>query len=690
MVLALLVCLSLIFTSAQVYRINTAAARVQDIADAAALAAENEVAEYVLVARVCDALVLSMTLTALVSFALGLVALCVPATGGMSVKLIDVGKAVIKARDGFSDRATQGLEALQKALPFLAAANAAAVAVENGAGENRSSYIAMAVLVPGTGEPLTVEAAKGAEDVEEAVDEGKDEIRDQSIEAEGLAEEANLAKEAAFERDCGDNPSYCLYERAKALAGLSGDSNPLYRSVDAWSFKVPLERAKAYYQRRLAIESPADGSAREGARSALRKRLYRYAVSLLKQGYVVDTEEEFRCNFPRLPRNADQVRGTELYGESVYPITRTEAGNTLMHAWSGCPSATGIIGHESIRDLERNNYLTCPDCEFTASSMGSVAAASSSIENGFEYHYRAIAEEAELYEEAREELDSQKNSVQRKVQKILDEIEDALKSAAGKRISVKPPGSMGAVALAADLSSSTPSSGLGSSFVQGRHELGPRAAVAGATLLADDQNEGSTVISSLLDGFDAQDNVAVGALQCVLGCWSAVLTAYTKGQQALVEGLSNGLSQIPLASQSGLGDWAAEKVMDTIQKAGLQPAKVESLKPVLVSTGSVVAKDQGQFAVAYRQVKERSKLLSGSSADVFSTVLSKVEQQAVAALGAEYTIATVEPLGELGPSLPLTLTLPEPLQNAGKGLVDSLIARLRILVVNATGVSSWG
>ena len=35
MVLALLVCLSLIFTAAQVYRVNTASARVQDVADAA-------------------------------------------------------------------------------------------------------------------------------------------------------------------------------------------------------------------------------------------------------------------------------------------------------------------------------------------------------------------------------------------------------------------------------------------------------------------------------------------------------------------------------------------------------------------------------------------------------------------------------------------------------------------------------
>ena len=51
MVLSLLITLALVFTAAQVYRINSASAEVQDVADAAALAAENQVAEYMIVAR---------------------------------------------------------------------------------------------------------------------------------------------------------------------------------------------------------------------------------------------------------------------------------------------------------------------------------------------------------------------------------------------------------------------------------------------------------------------------------------------------------------------------------------------------------------------------------------------------------------------------------------------------------------
>ena len=52
------------------------------------------------------------------------------------------------ARDALSQKACEGLGALQRALPFLAAANGAAVAAANGEG---SGYAAMALLLPGDG-----------------------------------------------------------------------------------------------------------------------------------------------------------------------------------------------------------------------------------------------------------------------------------------------------------------------------------------------------------------------------------------------------------------------------------------------------------------------------------------------------------------------------------------------------------
>ena len=53
MVLALLISISLIFAAARVYEINSCSSRVQEVADAAALAAENTVGEFYLVAGIC-------------------------------------------------------------------------------------------------------------------------------------------------------------------------------------------------------------------------------------------------------------------------------------------------------------------------------------------------------------------------------------------------------------------------------------------------------------------------------------------------------------------------------------------------------------------------------------------------------------------------------------------------------------
>ena len=75
MVFALLITLSLIFTGAQVYDVESKSAHFQNVADAAALAAENEIAEFYIVVRLCDALVLTMSLTGIATMGLGVAAL---------------------------------------------------------------------------------------------------------------------------------------------------------------------------------------------------------------------------------------------------------------------------------------------------------------------------------------------------------------------------------------------------------------------------------------------------------------------------------------------------------------------------------------------------------------------------------------------------------------------------------------
>ena len=267
MAVALLVTLSLLFSAAQVYRIHAAGSEVQEVADAAACAALNPVAEFMVAVRVADAAVLSLTLLGDIAYGAGVVALCVPPAAELGSQLVSAGQKVLKARDALSQKACEGLGALQRALPFLAAANGAAVAAANGEG---SGYAAMALLLPGEGSSIASGASAVEESMEEAVEAGKGELAEAASRAEEAARAAEEARARGFARDCGDNPSYCMYERAGRLAGLSGADNPLFASVDSWSFSVPLERARVYYRERLLSARPASDSAEEQARSALR------------------------------------------------------------------------------------------------------------------------------------------------------------------------------------------------------------------------------------------------------------------------------------------------------------------------------------------------------------------------------------------------------------------------------------
>lgn len=88
MVLALLISLSLIFTCAKVYEVNTVSAQVQETADAASLAAENVVGEFYIVVTICDAVTFTLSLTALVVMGVGVVCACIPPTAALSKGLM--------------------------------------------------------------------------------------------------------------------------------------------------------------------------------------------------------------------------------------------------------------------------------------------------------------------------------------------------------------------------------------------------------------------------------------------------------------------------------------------------------------------------------------------------------------------------------------------------------------------------
>lgn len=692
MALSILISLSLVFTGAQVYRVGSASAEVQDVADASALSAENQVAEFMVVARFCDAVILSLSLTGITATGLGVAALCTPFTAELSEGLLKAGRELLRTRDKFADRSAKTLDKLQKALPYLSAACAAGVASQNDGDSAGSRYAGIALLVPTKGDPITVSPSDEANKLLDEIDSEADEIRQKAKEAEEAAEEANKAKERAFNHDCGNNPDYCMYERAAKLAGLEGGRNPLYTSVDAWSFSVALNRAKAYYRVRLDAEAPAGSSFDEEVKSHLRTHFFRYAVEEVGKGYVHETSESFDAYFPLLPRNTDEMRDTELYTKPVYPITEDESGKRVMHAWAACPESAGSTSVGSIAEMEREDFETCPTCRFTAASMGKVASASSSIQNGFEYHYRIVAEEAATYQDARKRADAPKSEVQNKAGGLLDRLGALAKETFGKRIDPSPPGRFGCVSFVVNTGSVPASRGFSNSFVSGGASLGPRAAISAATLVGEASDEGKTVLNSMLDGCKQNGGFAVGAAGMVLDAWSFLLKAYGDGQEALTRAVKAGLNSLPLVGASGLGDWASEKLTGVFEGLGLQPVEMKSLKAVLVNSQHVAAKDEGSFGKRFVSVKQRAVAAAAGSTDLFTMVLSDAERQALAGvegLGDSVTIASIELLGDGGPAIPVTIPLPDVVKSFGSSAISALFDELRAVHGESSGVRVW-
>ena len=695
MVLALLVTLALIFSTAQVYQVNSASATIQNVADAAALAAENEVAEFYIVAQVCDAVILSLSLTGIAAYGLGIAALCTPVTAPYSETLIKAGSDILKARNQFAEKAASGLNAIQKLLPFLSAANAESVIVANSGGSMQASYVGIAFLLPFEGEEITVGSTEAAAELEEEVAEHKDEIQEAADKAEEAAKQANAEKERAFRYDCGNAPGYCMYERANTLASVPEHENPLYMTSETWDFSVALKRAQAYYPLRLNHEAPADASVEEQARSALRKRFYAYAAVEVAKGYVID-DEHFKAYFPKLPKNTTEMKATSLYTETVYPKTTSGSGSLMMHAWIGCPgmSLGAASGVGSIKEMDNDPFETCPYCEFTVSGFGKIAAASSSIENGFEYHYLIVADAAVAYQKAREAYSPHAQEVKDSVGGLFDHVKKAFKEAVSYRIVAKPPGRYGAIALVVNVAQVPASTNFASAFVDTEGTLGVQAAISAATLVGDSPEEGATVISSLLDGVaNDSGNFGIGLVDTVLDLWSFLLFAYTEGHRSLADGIKNALDSIPLASASGLGTWASDAFSELVETLGLEPANLEALKPVLVNSAHVLEADDSGFAAQLLEIKRSYIALEGSgSDDLFSTVLTQLEASALRGiedLDGEIVIASIELLGEGKPSIPITIALPPAIKAAASDLISRAVDALRGIMPSWSGIRRW-
>ena len=383
-------------------------------ADSGALAGANVVSSYHTAATVVDASILSLGLAGFATIGTGLVAILIPGAEPVAGNMVDTGIEIIKTRNKFAKSASEGLQKLETALPYLVAARATqAVSAQD---TDSVTYTGTALAVPRTSES-DFAALKGSEISTDAIKDTSEDLERAAEELQKASEETAKAKERAWLADCGGSDESaigkysCMWERAGSLAKLSDIENPHYASSVTWEPQIALNRAKAYYRQRLANEKPEGSSAQMKAKSAARRAFYAYAIEEVDRAYITDDGEQFSAYVPLLPRVPNEVRVTELYTDVAWP-TSTNDGKTCLHYGTDCPVyKKGTPGGlASVADYDGHD--TCSACDFSVVTLGCALMPPSFIENGFEYHFDEFKDALDEYVECRKkELELDRKSV---------------------------------------------------------------------------------------------------------------------------------------------------------------------------------------------------------------------------------------------------------------------------------------
>ena len=645
----ILVVLTLLFSSTAAIWSMSRAGDTQVAADSGALAGANVVSSYHTAATVVDASILSLGLAGFATIGTGLVAILIPGAELAAGDMVDTGIEIIKTRNKFAKSASKGLQKIETALPYLVAARATqAVSAQDTEG---ATYTGTALAVPRTSESDFV-ALEGSEISTDVIKDTSKDLERAADELQKASEETAKAKERAWLADCGgSDPASvgscsCMWERARSLAKLSDIENPHYASSVTWEPQVALDRAKAYYRLRLANEAPQGSSVETKAESAARKAFYTYASAEVNRAYITEDGDRTTSYIPLLPRNTDEVRATELYTDAAWP-TSTNDGKTYLHYGTSCPNykkgTPGGLASVAAYDGQDK----CNRCHFGVSSLGAVAAPSTSIENGFEYHFDEFKGALEDYVECRNKELELMRQTEDEADRAGNAFDEAIKALSGERPRIAPPGRNGVVAFAVSGAISSPDE-LSSSF-NAAVRLGERGAISAAVLAPDDATAQNNVLSRFFSTLEERSGGVVGVLDGVMDVWGRLLVGYGDIQGSADELMDEMIDD--LGGDSGalgsIASWLGDTVSASVAALGLEPCDLRLRKPVLTDTANVI-KSPGSDITALSNAQDK---LGVTDPKALCEALEYQVERTIS--GVVFTLAEIPLPG--GGSIPLTV-----------------------------------
>lgn len=650
----ILVVLTLLFSSTAAIWSMSRAGDTQVAADSGALAGANVVSSYHTAATVVDASILSLGLAGFATIGTGLVAVLIPGAEPVAGNMVDTGIEIIKTRNKFAKSASEGLQKIETALPYLIAARATqAVSAQD---TDSVTYTGTALAVPRTSESDFV-ALEGSEISTDAIKDASEDLERAAEELQKASEETAKAKERAWLADCGGSDKgsvgscSCMWERAKSLTDLSGVQNPHYASSVTWEPQVALDRAKDYYHWRLTNEKPHGSSVEMRAESAARKAFYTYASAEVDRAYITESGDRVSSYIPLLPRNSDEVRATELYTDAVWP-TSVNDDKAYLHYGTTCPNYKKGTpsGFASVADYDGQDK--CSKCHFGVSSLGAVAAPSTSIENGFEYHFDKFKDAMEDYAECRNKELELERQTEGEADRAGSAFDQAIKALSGERPRIAPPGRNGVVALAVSGDMTSPDQ-LNSSF-NTAVELGSRGAISAAVLAPDEATAQNNVLSRFFSTLKERSGGVAGVLDGVMDVWGRLLVGYGDIQGSadelmdeMIKGLGGGSGAL-----GSIASWLGDTVSASVAALGLEPCDLRLRKPVLTDSANVIKSPGSDIAgLSQAQDKLRSIPLGVIDPKALCEALEYQVERTIS--GTVFTLAEIPLPG--GGSIPLTV-----------------------------------
>lgn len=645
---AMLMVLALVFSASWAVWSASRSADVQVSADATALSGANVVSSYYTVATVLDASVLSMGLAGFAMAGAGMVGLLIPGANVAAKETLDAAVRMLKTRNEFAASASRGLQRLEQSVPFLVAAQAMRTC--DAQDTERIGYSGTALALPSASasEFPAIDGDQVATDGLEVAGDALDEVADELAEA---AQETAQAKEAAWIADCGCE-GMNMQERAGRLSGIASADNPDYASSVSWEPRVALDRVRAYYAWRLENDAPEGNSVEARADAAARHVFYEYAVESFADARVEERDGVLVSTVELLPKNTDEVRGTRMYTEARWPSTAESSGLTLHYA-ADCPGATGSAGGLlPLSAIDAGTAKECATCRFSIGDVGKTPAASTSINNGFEYHLREFTLALDDYVAASNRERELQRQAQAQAEQAGSAFEDAIAALGVERPRIAPPGRNGCVALVVADEFAAPES-LQTSFAS-TGEVPRRGAVSAAALAPDAATAENNVLSQFCAGLEERvgSDGAVGLIDGVMDLWGTLLLSYGEmgeGLDALFDDLIGKLDTFGLGP---VAQWLRDCLRGVVRGLGLEAIDLRLRKPVLTDSANVL-RASGMQGVADVQGLLR-KIPAGSS-DPVALLQAFGYEVGEYLQSLEFTVAEMPLPG--GGSIPLTVRL---------------------------------